>query len=812
MNDIFAASARIVVVDDQEPNRRLLERILAQAGHTSIESFADGRDALAAIAAREPDLIVLDLHMPGFDGFAVLDALRHRGSADGYLPVLVLTADAERATLSRALGNGAHDFLTKPFHAEEVVLRVRNLLETRRLHLALRARTVELSDEVLATTRNLTEAQRIAHIGSWEWDLTTGTARRSAELHRIYGVGPGTIAETAEAFHAFVHPDDRARVQASERAALNGGGHYNLEYRAVRPDGSIRLVHDEAEVVRDESGAPVRLVGTVQDVTESIAAEAERTRLVSAVEQTGEAIWMHDLDGNITYVNSSFTRVYGYEPSEIVGRHAGMMDSGRHEPAFFDALWVSVASGTTWTGSIVNRRKDGGLVEVESLISALRDPEGRLTGYVQADRDVTRERELESRLARDARERIAIGAALGRIDATSSPDEVAAAACAEIVRLPGIDFAGAIEFGPDQSRFMATSGRLARVFAPGMLVAEARARHLLDRAIGGPWLETWQARAEYGTYGDAVSGTGLQVVAFAPLKGAHGVVGVIGIGSHDPGNAERLVEYLPALATFGSIVGTLIAPELEAGHRTADERATVQEIVDGAAFRPFFQPIVDLHNGAVVGYEALSRFADGTSPDAVFALAARAGLGIELETGTLRAAVTTASSILPSAAYLSLNASPALIGSGALGPLLADVKRPLVLEVTEHVVVDDYAGLRHDLATLGPTVRLAVDDAGAGYASLRHILELAPDFVKLDIGLIRGIDADPARQALLAGMGYFAMKRKLRLVAEGIETVAELETLRSLAIPYGQGYLLGRPQDGGGPGPWPTTIELPRHH
>lgn len=216
---------------------------------------------------------------------------------------------------------------------------------------------------------------------------------------------------------------------------------------------------------------------------------------------------------------------------------------------------------------------------------------------------------------------------------------------------------------------------------------------------------------------------------------------------------------------------------------------------------------MELHTGAVVGYEALSRFADGTRPDVVFASAARVGLEVELEVATLEAALG-ASAVLPPGAYLSVNASPALIGSGRLGPLLAGLERQITLEVTEHAVVTDYEGLRRDLAALGPTVSLAVDDAGAGYASLRHVLELAPSLVKLDLGLVRGIDADPARQALIAGMGYFAVKRKVRLVAEGIETAAELETLRSLAIRYGQGYLLGRPQDGRGPGPWPTKVAL----
>ena len=312
-------------------------------------------------------------------------------------------------------------------------------------------------------------------------------------------------------------------------------------------------------------------------------------------------------------------------------------------------------------------------------------------------------------------------------------------------------------------------------------------------------------RPEDGAYGQAISTSGLHSAVFAPLKGPHGVVGVIGFGVHDAMNAERIIERLPALATFGAIVGALVTPGLTARHREDDARASVQAILDAAAFTPFFQPIVEFHTGAVIGYEALSRFGNGISPDAVFALAIRAGLGIELETATLSAALEAAT-ILPPGAYLSLNASPALIGSGALRALLSECERGIVLEVTEHVVIDDYPALRHELAGLGPTVRLAVDDAGAGYASLRHILELAPDFVKLDIGLIRGIDADHARQALIAGMGYFAVKRKLRLIAEGIETTAELKALRGLAVGYGQGYLLGRPQDGRGPGPWPTKI------
>ena len=654
--------------------------------------------------------------------------------------------------------------------------------------------------------RNLAEAQRISHIGSWERDLVTGSLEWSDESHRMFGIEPGSFAGTLEAYLAFVHPDDR-RKAAPSPADLAAGDPDSVEYRIIRADGAVRTLHEEAWVIRDATGTPIRYVGTTQDITERVAADAERNRLVSAVEQTADAIWMQDLDGTITYVNGSFSRAYGYEPGEIVGQHAGMVDSGSHEPAFFAEIWASVAAGGSWTGSIVNRRKDGTPFVVEAVISGIRDAEGRLVSYVQTDRDVTHERALENALESDARARESIEASLERIDPTASVEEIAAAACAEIARLPGVVSGWALEFVRGRGQVLAAEGVIDSGYTVGQLIPDARAQYLMERAAQGPWTEPWEPRPEYGTHGERIAEAGLRGLAFAPLKGSRGVLGVLVLGTTETVEEARLLERLPALATFASILGALVAPGLEARHREGAARADIRSILDAGAFAPYFQPIVDLHAGAVVGYEALSRFSDGQRPDLVFGLAAKAGLGIELEVATLRAAVAT-SAALPPEPYLSLNVSPELIVSGELTALLAGQARSIVLELTEHVVIEDYAALRSSLKALNRDARLAVDDAGAGYASLRHILELKPDFVKIDLGLVRGINKDQARQALIAGIGYFAVKRKVRLIAEGIETVAELETLRSLGISHGQGYLLGRPQDGRGPEPWPTTIPL----
>jgi len=194
-----------------------------------------------------------------------------------------------------------------------------------------------------------------------------------------------------------------------------------------------------------------------------------------------------------------------------------------------------------------------------------------------------------------------------------------------------------------------------------------------------------------------------------------------------------------------------------------------------------------------VGYEALTRFVDGVAPDVRFAEAQEVGMGERLEIATLTAAIEAAHE-LPADTWLNLNASPQLILAGSrLRDLLAAARRPIILEITEHAAVADYGEFRRAIEGLGPNVKIAIDDAGAGYSSLHHILELGPSIVKLDRAIVSGLEADRARSALVAGMVHFARSTGIRLIAEGVETEAELAVLRGLDVALAQGYLLGRP-------------------
>lgn len=203
-----------------------------------------------------------------------------------------------------------------------------------------------------------------------------------------------------------------------------------------------------------------------------------------------------------------------------------------------------------------------------------------------------------------------------------------------------------------------------------------------------------------------------------------------------------------------------------------------------------------METAAPVGLECLTRFSidPDRAPDAWFAEAAEAGLGPELELAAMRQALPAAAA-LPPGAYLALNASPATIQSSGFAALLAGAPgERVVLEITEHAGVGDYDGLLGALEPLrGRGVRVAVDDAGAGYASLRHILQIRPDIIKLDASLTRNIGADPARRALAAALTAFARETDCLIVAEGVETAAELDTLRRLGVEKVQGYHLSRP-------------------
>ena len=231
--------------------------------------------------------------------------------------------------------------------------------------------------------------------------------------------------------------------------------------------------------------------------------------------------------------------------------------------------------------------------------------------------------------------------------------------------------------------------------------------------------------------------------------------------------------------------------------------AAVQACHRPGVLRMDFQPIVDTARGTVVGYESLARFAGPphAPPDHWFARARAAGVGAELEAQALRTALE-ARSALPPNCFLSVNVGPDALLSAPVAAVFADAGdlRGVVVEITEETPVTCYDAL---VAAIAPVraagALLAVDDAGAGFASLKHIMVLRPDFVKVDRDLVAGIDTDETKAAVVEALGMFTSRLDAWLLAEGVETAAELDRLLSLRVPLAQGYGLGLPRPVMGP-------------
>jgi PAS domain S-box-containing protein len=301
--DILKGS--ILIVDDQEANVSLLEQMLLGAGYVSITSTRNPYEVCELHRNNRYDLILLDLQMPGMDGFQVMEGLT-KIEESGYLPVLVITAQPSHKL--RALKAGAKDFISKPFELAEVLARVRNMLEVRLLH----------QNGTILNLARLENSQRIAQIGDWELDLAKNRLVWSEEVYRILGISRKEFPPSADTLGRLVHPDDRTFVQQENKEASEGARRVDFEHRIVRPDGHLRHFRQIAETTFDDQGRRVRVSGTVQDVTERWLADAalrdSERRFRQLVQDLPVAIYTCDARGQITLYNEAAAKLWGLRP------------------------------------------------------------------------------------------------------------------------------------------------------------------------------------------------------------------------------------------------------------------------------------------------------------------------------------------------------------------------------------------------------------------------------------------------------------------------------------------------------------------
>jgi EAL domain-containing protein (putative c-di-GMP-specific phosphodiesterase class I) len=405
---------------------------------------------------------------------------------------------------------------------------------------------------------------------------------------------------------------------------------------------------------------------------------------------------------------------------------------------------------------------------------------------------------------------------------------------------------------------LAQDGHLTYVCGAGTLAEYVGTRLEVGASLSGLSVTTGRilrcddALIDSRVDGEACRAVGVVSMVCVPLRRASGPVGALKVSAARPGAfTEEDVARLSRLAEFISVaIGAVrdlsrIIDEVSAGeqvptggsapatngngggvagapHRLAASefmanvlrpglaarlsvRKRIERVLDERSLAMYGQPIVDLHSGELIGAEALARFPGPPQqgPDVWFEEAEAVGLGVQLQLAAIGVALGLVGQ-LPQDSFLAINSGPDAIVAPELEDLLATAPlERIVLELTEHLKIDEYPQLRSRLMDIRQRgLRLAFDDTGAGFASLGNIVNLAPDLIKLDRQLTRGIDIDPVRRALAHALVSFAEDTGARVVAEGIETAGELETARDLGIPYGQGYFIARPS---------PLAAMPRH-
>lgn len=680
--------------------------------------------------------------------------------------------------------------------------------------LYVQSRESEAIGKLERNRQQLREAQRLAQIGSWEYDLLSSRITCSDELYRILEVDTPQSIECYEHFMALVHPDDRAMVDRVFNDAVTQRKPYEVEHRILLSSGGEKRILERAEIFYADDGIPLRAIGTAQDMTGIRQIESQMELLAGAVQYSSEAIVITDRDNNIIVVNPAFTRLTGYEKDEVVGRNPRILSAGRNTSDDYKQMWQMLNEKGFWQGEVWDRRKDGGIYPKWLSISLIRNDEGAIRYYIGHFTDISHERAAEAKLHHMAHHDVLTGL-YNRASLKERLDHALAVARRQNERIALLFI--------DLDRFKVINDTLGHHIGDELLVevgkrlrASVRESDVVAR-LGGDEFVIMLTGIEHTRAAASIAEKLVGEINEPYLIYGHQLYTSPSIGiaifPMDGNDGEALLKNADAAMYHAKTQGRNNFQFFDAKmNDVALERLKIENNLRQALGRNefclHFQPIIDIASGRVAGVEALVRWQHPErgllAPGVFIGVAEESGLILPLGDWVFWAACRQLAE-LKTAGFdgvkMSINISSIQMRNGSLhvltkGAIDAYSLSPgdLIFEITESVAMQQpeetvrILDILHDMG-----VTLALDDFGTGYSSLSYLRMFALDHLKLDRSFVQEIGQDDDGQVICDATIGLAHNLGLKLIAEGVETVEQLEYLKGKGCDLVQGYYFSRP-------------------
>ena len=675
-------------------------------------------------------------------------------------------------------------------------------------HRALAAEVEALRAELTHARRRLSEAEALARIGSWEWDIPTNTVTWSDELYRIYGLAVQSFEPTYEKFLERVHPDDRASVDERNRKAFTDHQPFEDVKRVVRPDGSEFLMRTQGEVICDDDGAPIRMLGVCEDVTAQVREREARELLASVVQCSTDAIFTVATDGRITSWNPGAERLFGYTADEAIGAPQTMLVPAQEADDNRRLMAGALAAETVDPLETTRRRKDGGTVDVSLAMSPISAADDKVTGVSVIARDITERRRFELQLRHMADH----DALTGLLNRRRFDEELErAVSYATRYRQPGavllLDLDG---FKYINDSFGHGAGDEVIRAVCSAMAERVRETDVIAR-LGGDEIAVLLPQAG-PTDARSVAADLLRTVRERPIVlDGRRIRVTASIG------AVTFQADVSDVATLLAAVDRAMYMAKDAGRdrvvlQTLDEAAQpsgasawedrIRAALENDTFLLHCQPILDLARDEVSRYELLLRMTgeDGAQipPAAFLGVAERLGLIHAIDRWVARRAAELAA-LHPHLCF-EVNVS----GRSMDDPdLLTTIRRELdrtgaqphqlIFEITETATIanmEDARRFAEALTALG--CRFAIDDFGAGFGSFFYLKHLPAAYLKIDGDFVK---TPRTRTDELVIDAIVGMARGLgkKTIAEWVGDEETVAMLMAADVDFAQGYHIGRP-------------------